>query len=107
MPGIPYDARPAMVRTATPRRHTVTGEQTLMLDFALRWHRFGGARPEDIFLMFGIGQAEFYSRLSAVLARQHARPGSVTEREWRSLQVQCSCARWRLPHKATEQLVRT
>lgn len=38
-----------------------------MLDFASRWHRFGGGSAEDIFVTFGIDRATFASRVMKLL----------------------------------------
>lgn len=38
-----------------------------ILDFAARWHRFGGGSPEDIFITFGIDKATYAARVLAIV----------------------------------------
>jgi hypothetical protein len=42
-------------------------EEQRILDFAARWHRFGGGTAEDIFVMFGIDEREFAVRVLGIL----------------------------------------
>ncbi|MFW0794512.1 hypothetical protein AAFP30_11915 [Gordonia sp. CPCC 205515] len=38
-----------------------------MIDFALRWYRFGGGSDEDIFVRFGIDRLTYARRLLTAL----------------------------------------
>lgn len=44
-----------------------------ILDFAARWHRFGGGSPEDIFITFGIDKATYAARVLAIVDDAHNR----------------------------------
>lgn len=44
-----------------------------MIDFARRWHYFGGGTREEIFVNFGVTPSIFYKRLTRVLhTSQHS-----------------------------------
>jgi hypothetical protein len=38
-----------------------------MLDFAHRWYPYGGGSADDILVEFGIGERDFFERLTDVL----------------------------------------
>ncbi|PYE17988.1 uncharacterized protein DUF3263 [Williamsia limnetica] len=38
-----------------------------ILDFARRWYPYGGGTAEDILVEFGIGEREYFRRLSGIL----------------------------------------
>ncbi|WP_139765951.1 hypothetical protein [Gordonia sp. i37] len=58
---------PSLPERALPRSATDRPETQLLLDFAARWHRFGGGSAEDIFVTFGVDRATFGRRVLAVL----------------------------------------
>lgn len=38
-----------------------------MLDFARRWYPYGGGTAEDILVEFGIGEREYFRRLTEII----------------------------------------
>nr|WP_064569532.1 hypothetical protein [Gordonia sp. LAM0048] len=43
-----------------------------MVEWALRWSPYGGVPADEVFVVFGIGEREFYRRLAAVVAADDA-----------------------------------
>ena len=59
---------------------TMGGESWLMVDFALRWWPFGGPRPDDIWVEFGISMLTFAQRIDEFLKGAQAADLSLPER---------------------------
>jgi hypothetical protein len=53
-------------------------EAERMLDFARRWYPYGGGSAEDILVEFGIGERDYFKRLTGVLDAYEAGPDGDT-----------------------------
>ena len=49
-----------------------------ILEFAYRWHRFGGGSAGDIFIEFGLTEQQYFGRLRRLLDRPHDGTTAVT-----------------------------
>jgi hypothetical protein len=47
-------------------------EAERMLEFARRWYPYGGGSAEDILIEFGIGERDYFKRLTDVLEAREA-----------------------------------
>jgi hypothetical protein len=52
-------------------------EAERMLDFARRWYPYGGGSAEDILVEFGIGERDYFKRLTDVLDAQAGPDGDA------------------------------
>lgn len=75
--------RPVGLRSLTPLGSPAapisidSKESDRMIALGLRWLPFGGVPTEDIFVEFGIGSIDFYSRLCIVLESRQDIPAST------------------------------
>ena len=59
----------------------LTIEEIAILQFAHRWAPFGGAKPGDVLVEFGITRSEFYARVDKLLARTDIRTPRAAARD--------------------------
>lgn len=52
-----------------PAVDTALSESQRVLDFAVRWYRFGGGSAEDIYVTFGLDRATFGRRVLAAVGK--------------------------------------
>ena len=55
-------------RNAGPLK-SFASEELAMLEFARRWAPFGGVKPGDVLVEFGITRPQFYARVEKLLVR--------------------------------------
>lgn len=51
-----------------------------VLDLGVRWVGYGGADPEDIFIMFGWSETQYYERLRILVERHILRNETLRNR---------------------------
>jgi hypothetical protein len=56
-----------------------------MLEFARRWSPYGGGDAEDILVEFGIGEREYFQRLTRILDEVEATAGDADLQLYASL----------------------
>ncbi|MGW0043623.1 hypothetical protein [Rhodococcus sp. NPDC003348] len=54
------------------RVHSLSSSDRPLVTFAIMWAPYGGSRPEDLLVTFGVHRAEFHSLLAAALAPKNA-----------------------------------
>ncbi|WP_099383126.1 hypothetical protein [Williamsia muralis] len=50
-------------------------DQLRIVDFAVRWHRYGGGGAEDIFVDFGLSESDYFIRLETLLSARSLATG--------------------------------
>lgn len=46
-----------------------------IVDFAVRWHPYGGGDADDIFIAFGLTENDYFHRLAAIVSTHRAATG--------------------------------
>lgn len=86
--GLPHRRRPYALPAGAE-----LSDDTRMLEFAKRWHPYGGGSGEDIRVGFGLSVVEFYRRVAALLGGDTL-PTGLDAHEVESIRDVCRRRAW-------------